>query len=94
MSRKQEMMDLLIEAGKLLAEEMSPEDVLRSNLLGAWLQQVSSSLLAVGMTEELNLWEQTRQVEVNVSTAAELRIYMMSMRAVLFGILHQVETNI
>lgn len=94
MSRKQEMMDLLIEAGKLLAEEMSPEDVLRSNLLGAWLQQVSSSLLAVGMTEELNLWEQTRQVEVNVSTAAELRIYMMSMRAVLFGILHQVETDI
>ncbi len=93
MSRKQEMMDLLIEAGKLLAEEMSPEDVLRSNLLGAWLQQVSSSLLAVGMTEELDLWEQTRQVEVNVSTAAELRIYMMSMRADLFGIQHQVETD-
>lgn len=94
MSRKQEMMDLLIEAGKLLAEEMSPDDVLRSNLLGAWLQQVSASLLAVGMTEELDLWERTRQVEVNVSTAAELRIYMMSMRAVLFGILHQVETDI
>ncbi len=94
MSRNQEMIDLLIEAGKLLAEKVSPEDVLKSNLLGAWLQQVSSSLSAVGMKEELDLWEQTRQVEVNVSTAAELRIYMMSMRAVLLGILHQVETDV
>ena len=94
MSRKREMIDLLIEASKLLVEEMSPEDVLKSNLLGAWLQQVSSALSAVGMKEELDLWEQTRQVEVNVSTAAELRIYMMSMRAVLLGILHQVETDV
>jgi hypothetical protein len=87
------MIDLLIEASKLLADEMSPEEVLKSNLLGAWLQQVSSALSAVDMVEELDLWEQTRQVEVNVSTAAELRIYMMSMRAVLLGILHQIETD-
>ena len=93
MSHKQEMMEMLVEASKLLAEEMSPEDVLRSNLLRAWLQQVSSSLTAVGMKEELELWEQTRRVEVNVSTPAELKIYMMSMRAVLLGILHKVETS-
>jgi hypothetical protein len=93
MSHKQEMMEMLVEASKLLAEEMSPEEVLRSNLLRAWLQQVSSSLTAVGMKEELELWEQTRRVEVNVSTPAELKIYMMSMRAVLLGILHKVETS-
>ena len=93
MSHKQEMMEMLVEASKLLAEEMSPEDVLRSNLLRAWLQQVSSSLTAVGMKEELELWEQTRRVEVNVSTPAELKIYMMSMRAVLLGIMHKVESG-
>ncbi len=93
MNHKQEMMEMLVEASKLLAEEMSPEDVLRSNLLRAWLQQVSSSLTAVGMKEELDLWEQTRRVEVNVSTPAELKIYMMSMRAVLLGILHKVESG-
>jgi hypothetical protein len=93
MSRKQEMIEMLVEASKLLAEEMSPDDVLKSNLLKAWLQQVSSSLSAVGMQEELDLWERTRQVEVNVTTSAELRIYMMSMRAVLLGILHRVETG-
>lgn len=93
MSHKQEMMEMLVEASKLLAEEMSPEDVLRSNLLRAWLQQVSSSLTAVGMKEELDLWEQTRRVEVNVSTPAELKIYMMSMRAVLLGIMHKVESS-
>ena len=93
MSRKEEMMEMLVEASKLLAEEMSPEDVFKSNLLSAWLQQVSSALSAVGMTDELDLWEQTRKVEVNVSTAAELKIYMMSMRAVLLGILHKVETG-
>ena len=93
MSHKQEMMEMLVEASKLLAEEMSPEEVLRSNLLRAWLQQVSSSLTAVGMKEELELWEQTRRVEVNVSTPAELKIYMMSMRAVLLGIMHKVESG-
>jgi hypothetical protein len=93
MNHKEEMMQMLVEASKLLAEEMSPEDVLRSNLLRAWLQQVSSSLTAVGMKEELDLWEQTRRVEVNVSTPAELKIYMMSMRAVLLGILHKVESS-
>ena len=93
MSRKEEMMEMLVDASKLLAEEMSPEDVIKSNLLSAWLQQVSSALSAVGMTDELDLWEQTRKVEVNVSTPAELKIYMMSMRAVLLGILHKVETD-
>lgn len=92
MSRKQEMVEMLVDASKLLAEQMSPEEVLESNLLRAWLQQVSAALSAVGMQEELELWEQTRQVEVSVSTSAELRIYMMSMRAVLLGILHRVET--
>ncbi len=91
MNHKQEMIEMLVEASKMLAEEVSPEDVFKSNLLRAWLQQVSSALSAVGMTEELALWEQTRQVEVNVTTPAELKIYMMSMRAVLLGILHKVE---
>jgi hypothetical protein len=41
------------------------------------------------MSEELALWEEARKVEVNVTTEAELAIYMMSMRAILLGILHQ-----
>ena len=45
------------------------------------------------MDEELRLWEETRKVEVNVKSAAELSIYMMSMRAVLLGILGGVEAS-
>jgi hypothetical protein len=92
-SRKQEIVEMLVEASKLLAEEMSPEDVLKSNLLSAWQQQVSSALSAAGMKEEMEVWEMARKVEVNVSTPAELKIYLMTIRAVLLGILHKVESS-
>ena len=93
MSRKQEIVEMLLEASRLLAEEMKPEDVIKSNLLGAWQQQVSSALTAAGMTEELAVWDMARKVEVNVSTPAELRIYVMTIRAVMLGILHRVESD-
>jgi hypothetical protein len=92
MSRKQEIVEMLVEASRLLAEEMSPEDLIKSNLLAAWQQQVSSALSAAGMTEELEVWDLARQIEVHVSTPAELKIYLMTIRAVLLGILHKVES--
>jgi hypothetical protein len=91
--RKVEMLEMLVQAGKMLVDQVPPEQVLESNLLHAWLQQVASALAAVGMKEELQLWEETRKVEVNVKSAAELSIYMMSMRAVLLGILGGVEAR-
>lgn len=89
MGHKIEMVELLVQAGQMLVEQVSPHEVLESNLLRAWLQQVASALAAVGMKEELALWEEARKVEVKVTTEAELAIYMMSMRAILLGILHQ-----
>ena len=94
MNRKKDMLEMLVQAGGMLADQMTPEQVLQSNLLSAWLQQVSSALTAVGMTDELQLWNETRKVEVRVTNAAELSIYMMSMRAVLLGILHKAETSL
>ena len=93
MSRKQEIVEMLLEASRLLAEEMDPQDVIKSNLLSAWQQQVSSALYAAGMTDELDVWEMARKVEVNITTPAELRIYVMTIRAVMLGILHRVETS-
>jgi hypothetical protein len=93
MSRKVEMMEMLAQAGQMLVDQVSPDQVLQSNLLHAWLQQVASALAAVGMVDELELWEETRKVEVKVASEAELAIYMLSMRAVLTGILHRVETE-
>lgn len=93
MSRKQEIVEMLLEASRLLAEEIEPEDVIKSNLLSAWQQQVSSALSAAGMTEELNIWDMARKVEVNVTTPVELKIYVMTIRAVMLGILHRVETS-
>jgi transposase-like protein len=89
MSHKTEMVEMLVQAGQMLVEQVSPHEVMESNLLRAWLQQVASALAAVGMSEELALWEEARKVEVNVTTEAELAIYMMSMRAILLGILHR-----
>jgi hypothetical protein len=93
MNRKVEMIKMLVQAGQMLVEQVPPEQVLQSNLLRAWLQQVASALAAVDMQNELDLWEETRKVEVQVNTEAELSIYMLSMRAVLLGILHKVETE-
>jgi hypothetical protein len=93
MSRKKEVLEMLAQAGGMLADQMTPEEVLESNLMSAWLQQVSAALTAVGMTDELQLWNETSKVKVRVTNAAELSIYMMSMRAVLLGILHKAEMS-
>ena len=47
MNHKKEMLEMLAQAGELISDGLSPEDVIESNLLNAWLQQVSSALKAV-----------------------------------------------
>jgi hypothetical protein len=55
MSHKTEMVEMLVQAGQMLVDQVSPHEVMESNLLRAWLQQVASALAAVGMSEELAL---------------------------------------
>ena len=93
MNHKKQMVEMLVNAGEMLVEKLSPEQVMQSNLLKAWLQQVASALKAVGMQEELELWEEARKVEVKVDNEAGLAIYAMSMRAILLGLLHRIESD-
>ena len=92
MDHRKAMLDLLVRAGEILSEQMSPDQVMQSNLLSAWLQQVASSLAAVGMKDELALWEEARKVQVKIDSEAGLKVYAMSMRAILLGLLHRLET--
>ncbi len=91
MNYKQEMLDLLSKAGQMLIEKMSPQEARESNLLEAWLQQVSSALKAVRMEDELAMWEQVRQVTVKVDSEAGFTVYVTSMRAILLGFLSRIE---
>jgi hypothetical protein len=87
MGHKKEMLEMLARAGELLSEGMTPEEVMESNLLNAWLQQVSSALKAAGMDEQLAMWEEVRKVEVTLNKKIGLNIYATSMRALVIGFL-------
>ena len=93
MSHKKEMLEMLARAGEMLSEQMPTVQVMQSNLLTAWLQQVASALAAVGLEDELEVWEEARKVQVKVDSETGLRIYAMSMRAILLGLLHKVEST-
>ncbi len=90
MNYQEEMLEMLSQAGQMLIDKMSPQEARESNLLEAWLQQVASALKAVGMEDELALWEQVRQVTVKLDSEAGFKIYVTSMRAILLGFLSRV----
>jgi hypothetical protein len=93
MSHKVEMLNLLVQAGQMLSEQVSSQEVLRSNLGRAWVQQVGSALAAIGMERESALWQDARRLEVTLTSEEELSIYLMSMRAILLGMLHRAEVG-
>lgn len=91
MNYREEMLEMLSKAGQMLIEKMSPQEARESNLLEAWLQQVASALKAVGMEEELALWEQVRKVNVRLDSEAGFTVYVTSMRAILLGFLSRID---
>lgn len=91
MNYREEMLEMLSKAGQMLIEKMSPQEARESNLLEAWLQQVASALKAVGMEDELALWEQVRKVNVRLDNEAGFTVYVTSMRAILLGFLSRVD---
>ncbi len=93
MDHKKEMLEMLANAGEMLVEGMSAAEVIESNLLNAWLQQVSSALKAVGMSEQQAMWEEVRQVKVKLDKKIGLNVYATSMRALLLGFLDGVDTE-
>ncbi len=93
MNYQKQMLETLVKAGELLTDQVPPEQVIESNLLTAWLQQVTSALKAVGLTDGLTLWEEARKIQVKVDSPAMLSIYAMSMRAILLGLLYKIEKD-
>jgi hypothetical protein len=91
MNHKKTMLTLLAQAGELLSERMSPEEVMESNLLNAWLQQVASALKAAGMTDQFTMWDEVRRIQVTLNKKIGLDVYATSMRALLLGFLESVE---
>jgi transposase-like protein len=87
MNHKKEMLEMLAQAGELISDGLSPEDVIESNLLNAWLQQVSSALKAAGMKEQSAMWEEVRKVQVKINKKIGLNVYTISMRALVLGFL-------
>lgn len=93
MNHRKEMLEMLAKAGELISESLSPEEVIDSNLLDAWLQQVSSALRAAGMQEQAAMWDEVRQVQVSVNKKISLSIYTLSMRALVLGFLGGLESD-
>ena len=93
MNHKKEMLEMLAKAGELISESLSPEEVMESNLLNAWLQQVSSALRAAGMQEQAAMWDEVRKVQVTVNQKVSLNVYTMSMRALVLGFLGGLEED-
>ena len=93
MNHKREMLEMLAQAGELITDGLSPEDVMESNLLNAWLQQVSSALKAAGMKEQSAMWDEVRKVQVKINKKIGLNVYTMSMRALVLGFLEGIEDD-
>ena len=54
---------------------------------------MASALSAIGMEQESALWQEARRLEITLTSEEELSIYLMSMRAILLGMLHRAEVG-
>ena len=91
MSRKVEMLEALCESYDLMMQGVSAGELAQSGLFPAWLQQVSSALMITGMEIERQIWEDVRSIKVSIHERKSLEAYGTGMRAILLGILDNVE---
>jgi hypothetical protein len=93
MNRKREMLESLLAAHDLMMNGVSPEELAKSGLFTAWLQQVASALLVTNMELERQIWETVRGHKVTLHERTSLEAYGMGMRALLLGVLHNIEAE-
>ena len=91
MSRKVEMLEDLVKAYDLMMQGVSADELAQSGLFSAWLQQVGSSLMITSMEIERQIWEDVRSIKVSLHERKSLEAYGTGMRAILLGILDNVE---
>ena len=90
-SRKAEMIEALVKAYDLMMEGVSTEEFATSGLFAAWMQQVTSALLVTGMEFERHVWEDVSKIRVSLHERKAFDAYGIGMRAILLGILYNVE---
>ena len=93
MSRKVEMLESLIDSYDLMMQGVSAGELAQSGLFSAWLQQVSSALMITSMELERQIWEDVRSIKVSLHERKSLEAYGTGMRAILLGILDNVEES-
>ena len=89
--RKMEMLESLLKAYDLMMEGVSSEEFAISGLFAAWMQQVASALLITGMEFERRVWEDVSKIRVSLHERTAFDAYGIGMRAVLLGMLYNVE---
>ncbi len=93
MNRKIEMLKALLESYELMMTDVSAAELAQSGLFSTWLQQASSALTITGMEMERQIWEDVRAIKVSLRERKSLEAYGAGMRALLLGILYNVEES-
>ena len=91
MNYKLEMLDSLLKAYDLMMDQVSSEEFATSGIFAVWMQQVSSALLITDMEFERHVWEEVRKIKVSLHERPAFDAYGIGMRALLIGMLHNVE---
>jgi len=93
MSRKTEALESLLESYDLMMKGVSAAELAKSGLFSTWLQQVSSTLVLLGMELERQIWEDVRAIKVSLHERKSLEAYGTGMRAILLGIQFNIEES-
>lgn len=90
-NRKLEMLESLLKAYDLMMEQVSSEEFAASNIFAVWMQQVASTLEITDMEFERRVWEEVRKLKVTLHERPAFDAYGLGMRAMLVGMIHNVE---
>ena len=93
MSRKTEALEALLESYDLMMKGVSAAELAKSGLFSTWLQQVSSTLVLLGMDLERQIWEDVRAINVSLHERKSLEAYGTGMRAILLGVRFNLEES-
>lgn len=90
-NRKLEMLESLLNAYDWMMQKVSSEELATSNLFAVWMRQVASALLITDMQFEYQTWEEVRKIQVTLRERPALEAYGAGMRALLLGMIYNVE---
>ncbi|MBN1937888.1 MAG: hypothetical protein JW934_24755 [Anaerolineae bacterium] len=90
-NRKLESLVSLLEAYDRMMREVSSEEFAASNIFAVWMQQVASTLLITDMEFERRIWEEVRKIKVSLHERPAFDAYGLGMRAMLVGMIHNIE---